>query len=64
MRRLALLVGIAGALTVLPVLAMIETRGFAGADTLVGVLGALAIGYTAKTLAAMGLTRPGSADDD
>jgi hypothetical protein len=43
---------------------MIETRGFAGADTLVGVLGALAIGYTAKTLAAMGLTRPGSADDD
>jgi hypothetical protein len=43
---------------------MIETRGFAGADTLVGVLGALAIGYTAKTLAGMGLTRPGSADDD
>ena len=64
MRQLALLVGIAGALTVLPVVADIQTRGFPGADTLVGVLGALAIGYTAKTLVAVGLTRPGSADDD
>jgi hypothetical protein len=57
-RWLPPLVGTAAALVTVAVLFGVETHLFAGADALIGVLGALAIGYTAKTLAALGLSRP------
>ena len=58
MRRLSALVGLAAALAAGAVVLGVETHLFPGADTVVGVLGALGLGYAAKALAAFGLTRP------
>jgi hypothetical protein len=66
-RRLPALVGAAAALVAISVLVGAEMHRFGGADALIGALGALAIGYTAKTLAALGLSRPapsGTVDQD
>jgi hypothetical protein len=67
-RRLPALVGVAAALAAGVVVFGVQTHLFPGADALAGVLGALALGYAAKTLAALGLTRPAPpaerADDD
>lgn len=57
-RWLPALVGVAAALVAMAVLFGVETHLFPGADALIGVLGSLAIGYTAKTFAALGLARP------
>ncbi|HEY7521307.1 MAG TPA: hypothetical protein VIE36_23705 [Methylomirabilota bacterium] len=52
------LVGVVAALVAAAVVLGVETHLFPGADALFGVLGALALGYVAKALAALGLTRP------
>jgi hypothetical protein len=57
-RWLPALVGLAAALVAVAVLFGVDTRLFPGGDALTGVLGSLAIGYAAKTLAALGLARP------
>jgi hypothetical protein len=66
--RLPVLVGAAAALVAIAVVVGVQTHLFPGADALIGVFGALAIGYAAKTLAALGLTRPAppteSTDDE
>lgn len=58
MRQLSALVGAVAALVAAAMILGVETHAFPGADALVGVLGALAIGCVAKTLGALGLTRP------
>ena len=57
-RWLPALVGVAAALVAGAVVLRVETRLFPGADALLGVCGSLAIGYAAKMLAALGLSRP------
>lgn len=62
-RWLPALVGTAAALAAAALLFDVDTHLFPGADAVIGVLGALAIGYTAKTLAALGLSRPAPPDE-
>jgi hypothetical protein len=52
------LVGAVAALVAGAIVFGVETHLFPGADALVGVLGAVSLGYAAKTLATLGLTRP------
>ena len=56
-RWLPVLVATAAALIAVAVVLGVKTHLFPGADAVVGVLGALALGYAAKTLAALGLSR-------
>ena len=58
MRPLSALVGAVAALVAAAMILGVETHAFPGADAVVGVLGALAIGGVARTLGALGLTRP------
>ena len=57
-RWLSALVGAVAILVVGATIAGVETHGFPGLVALVGVVAALALGYAAKTLGALGLTRP------
>ena len=56
-RWLPWLVGTGAALAAVGVVLRVPTHLFPGGDAVVGVLGALALGYAAKTLAAVGLSR-------